>query len=582
MRKISFAVLLILLLLLVALPVFSEETEVLTIDDYRYSILEDGTVSIVEYTGSSEDVVIPSDIDGHIVSTIDRGAFNNNETIKNVTIPDSVITVLGNPWQCCKSLQSFKVSSENSSLAVIDGVLFEKSEKKLLCYPKGKSQTSYKIPNGIQIIGEKAFYFCDRLTSVTIPDSVTEIGRYAFHICRGLTKIDLPESIVVIEEGAFASTNLVSVTIPSKVTEISDYTFELSKLSSIVLPEGLISIGTEAFSSCDLWKVTIPENVVNIGDLAFAYCSKLQEINLPDSLRTIGSNPFCSCDMLATIHLSTNHPVLELKEDVLFDKVENRLISFPNWFGVKTIQFNDPSDPDVVWKTFNGDSYTIPDGTKTVGDYAFTSCYGLYGISIPSSVTKIGKKAFKYCEYLKEVEIPIGLVEIDDYAFQDSGLTNITLSSTVLRFGINPFKNCFDLIQIQIASENPHLQVVDGALISNDKGELISYLPGTVHAAFTVPGFVEIIKQDAFNNCHNLTTVTIGNHVTIIEASAFYGCSGLISVTVPESVSEIGRSAFGNCESLDNVVVISGSYGEQYCIDNGLPYSFSDEYDWLK
>ena len=48
------------------------------------------------------------------------------------------------------------------------------------------------------------------------------------------------------------------------------------------------------------------------------------------------------------------------------------------------------------------------------------------------------------------------------------------------------------------------------------------------------------IKGGVFENCSNLTSVTIGNSVTSIDSHAFYGCSGLTSITIPDSVTSIG------------------------------------------
>jgi len=51
------------------------------------------------------------------------------------------------------------------------------------------SLTSITIPDGVTIIGTRAFVQCTNLTSVTIPDSVTSIGGYAFSGCTNLTSV---------------------------------------------------------------------------------------------------------------------------------------------------------------------------------------------------------------------------------------------------------------------------------------------------------------------------------------------------------------------------------------------------------
>ena len=126
-------------------------------------------------------------------------------------------------------LTTIYVSPRHPVLATIDGVLFNKTEKKLICYPCAFTASTYAVPNGILSIGNYAFCGCDSLTSITLPDSVTSIGNYAFSSCRALTSITLPDSLTSIGDWAFASCD---------------------SLTSITLPDSVTSIGTDAFTDC--------------------------------------------------------------------------------------------------------------------------------------------------------------------------------------------------------------------------------------------------------------------------------------------------------------------------------------------
>ena len=81
----------------------------------------------------------------------------------------------------------------------------------------------------------------------------------------------------------------------------------------------------------------------------------------------------------------------------------------------------------------------------------------------------------------------------------------------------------------------------------------------------TIPNSVTTIGEGAFESCTSLTSVTIPNSVTNISESAFHSCSGLTSVTIGSSVTTIGKSAFDNCKRLpsvtipDNVITIDES-----------------------
>ena len=72
----------------------------------------------------------------------------------------------------------------------------------------------------------------------------------------------------------------------------------------------------------------------------------------------------------------------------------------------------------------------------------------------------------------------------------------------------------------------------------------------------------------------DMQIMQIGNH-------AFAGCTQLSSLTVPETVSWIGSSAFSGCPLL-TVIVIRGSYADEYCKGAGCTYKYTDSDDWLK
>lgn len=73
--------------------------------------------------------------------------------------------------------------------------------------------------------------------------------------------------------------------------------------------------------------------------------------------------------------------------------------------------------------------------------------------------------------------------------------------------------------------------------------------------AITIPDYINIIGENAFNGYGSLIRVTIPNSVTKIEAYAFSACSGLTSITIPDSVTTIGRGAFGSCSGLTKAMI---------------------------
>ena len=142
------------------------------------------------------------------VTSIGDEAFYCCFSLTEITIPDSVISIGVNPFLRCDKLISIIVSPDHPYLQTMDGVLFSKQDHRLVCYPNALPAESYAIPRGVQIIGERAFFYCESLLSITIPDSVTVIGNEAFELCRSLTSVTIPDSVVHIGEYAFPLSDL--------------------------------------------------------------------------------------------------------------------------------------------------------------------------------------------------------------------------------------------------------------------------------------------------------------------------------------------------------------------------------------
>jgi hypothetical protein len=115
-------------------------------DGYDYSIYAGGTtISITNYSGPGGAVIIPTNINGLLVTGVGSGelpVFGSNVT--SVTIPDSVIYLGNNVFSDCFSL------------------------------------TNVTIPDSLTFISLGMFFGCVSLTNVTIPGSVTIIYDEAF------------------------------------------------------------------------------------------------------------------------------------------------------------------------------------------------------------------------------------------------------------------------------------------------------------------------------------------------------------------------------------------------------------------
>ena len=141
----------------------------------------------------------------------------------------------------------------------------------------GDCFNGYSCYTSNDVIGNRAFSGCSRLTSLTLPASITRIGDDAFCCCSGLTSLTLPAGITEIGYGAFwGCSGLTSLNLPAGITSIDKYAFSgCSRLTSLTLPAGITSIGEFAFSYCSgLTSIYVyAEKVPRIGRYAFKGCA---------------------------------------------------------------------------------------------------------------------------------------------------------------------------------------------------------------------------------------------------------------------------------------------------------------------
>ena len=209
---------------------------------------------------------------------IGDSAFADCSGLASVSVPESAAVIVSNPFTCCDSLSDIRVAQDNPAFAAADGVLFSRADNRIICYPCGKKDTAYDIPQGTQVIGEDAFKSCANLKSISLPESITTIDDYAFESCKGLTAIDLPSGVTDIGKGVFRyCSGLTSLTIPEGVTVIGEYFCLLCRsLKTVILPETVTAIEDFAFNSCmNLKSINIPDSVTSIGNNAFFSCKKL-------------------------------------------------------------------------------------------------------------------------------------------------------------------------------------------------------------------------------------------------------------------------------------------------------------------
>jgi len=153
------------------------------------------------------------------------------------------------------------------------------------------------------------------------------------------------------------------------------------------------------------------------------------------------------------------------------------------------------------------------------------------------------------------VTIPNGVKSIGDFAFKTCGIynqnaTSVSISNSVESIGINPFNDA-NITSINVANDNVKYASEDGVLFNKDKSTLIAF-PGAKSGIYNIPNSVTSIGNYAFSSTNPpfLTSITIPNTVITIGKGAFSLCMGLTDVTVEWTTPlSVQNNIFSNISS---------------------------------
>ena len=305
-------------------------------------------------------------------------------------------------------------------------------------------------------------------------------------------------------------------------------------------------------------------DVTSIGESAFYGYIYLTSITIPPSIKSIGNNAFSECNSLTKVNISNIY----------------------NWCNI-----NFSSNPLFYAHHLflNGEEVTeltIPNGVTSIGNSAFSNCYGLTSVTIPDGVTSIGQSAFYGCSGLTTLIIPQSVTSIGDAAFSGCGLTSVILHSSPTTIGSNVFGRCWVLEEVTFDCEtvsdifkglSPIKKLtMTEKVLSIDK-ESFCNCSGLVDV--TIPSTISSVGKDAFSGTAWYesqpdglvyigkiaykfkgempanTSIILNDDTEGIADCAFENCGGLNSVTIPTSVTYIGKGAFNGCTELTSVNV---------------------------
>ena len=162
----------------------------------------------------------------------------------------------------------------------IDGALYAYNDNgsRLYKVPEDYTGTTFKVADGIEAIGDYAFYYNTNVKEVIVPSDVKSLGR-GFDSST-VERVVIEEGLEKIDSRAFkATTNLQEVVIPSTVKVIEDNAFQKSGIKNIVIPATVETIEKTAFGASLVETVTFEGNT-SVQAYAFRNCTQLHTVTM--------------------------------------------------------------------------------------------------------------------------------------------------------------------------------------------------------------------------------------------------------------------------------------------------------------
>ena len=204
------------------------------------------------------ELVLPESLNSYPVTGIKKGAISSFYNLTKVVIPECLTSIQAEVFSLSIKLTEITVEGNNTEYASADGVLFTRDMETICCYPAGRTEAYYSIPDSVKQIGDFAFYNAKKLAGILIPAGTEKIGERAFFGC--------------------------------------------ASLKGLNIPEGVTSIKSATFNGCTaLTNISIPDGIEDIAFGAFANCTSLTGLTLPGSIRQIGGSVFLSCSALENL-----------------------------------------------------------------------------------------------------------------------------------------------------------------------------------------------------------------------------------------------------------------------------------------
>ncbi len=399
---------------------------------FTFEYSNDGFYKLTGYNGKDEDVVIPvkipdyypdENLQGKDFKIIREGAFQNNTTIKTVTMPDTIDNVADDAFHGCSELQKVTIGT---------GVTFLGNNSFEDC-PKLTEVTIYAKDNRFTM-SSTAFDGTHNVTVYGYHDTKVEefMNRYSVPFV-GLEHTYGAPELSWSDDNSSATFKFTCVKGDVSETVDAEITSEITKAATCTEEGEIKYTATADFEGTTY----IYEKIEN---LPRKHALQHKEKVYP-TVEEHGNKEYWYCPECKKYFKDANGEQ-EIPEDELNDYLVLPYFTFGEDDGhIKLISYNGNDEsvlvPDKIPNDYPDESLRGK-GFKIIREDAFKGNSTIRNVIMLDNIGHIGGSAFENCENLTEITVGTNLDYIGEYCFKNSpNLNKITIYSRDSEFNVN-------------------------------------------------------------------------------------------------------------------------------------------------
>lgn len=456
----------------------------------------DGQVSIYQYTGTKEKVVIPDFFEGLPVKKILAEAFKGKKNLKEIALPSQLDEIFISAFEDCENLE--KIHIPDTVLEIGSGA-----------FRNCISLKDVKLPSNLEQISIGVFEGCEQLKEINLPENIKSIGMKAFSGCYKLENVELSENLNYIGYSAFS---------------------HCYALKEVVFPENLVRVSGYSFCNCkNLNKAIQLSECTEIDNDVFFGCENIQEFNLP-ILKSLMLK--LQCKLLNEIFLTNELSKEEMKKIITYIKRK------------KTLKKSFFTSDNVGGITFLLNGYIkipLDELDLYIKENINNNNTGVIAILLDYKEKNFSNEELS--AYKEQIE----LVEI--------GLEYPTLKQLKEKWRCSKVEGG---LRISSYKGNETIETIPSQTADGIKIVELTYINGNKNKfepieTLTIEAQITAIGDKTFRGCKTLKRVNLPDTLTKIGNQSFLGCRKLEHIELLEGIEEIDLGAFSSCENLTKI-----------------------------